>query len=264
MRLRSGTILSLAISAMFFTAGLISAGTNTETYLDVTAAITAPDTALPNTDFDLEVSGTALDGIRCPYRIYEGAVWNYDPSHRVEVTSGTLLHGVIFNFSRGCMNAYTIKKPAGVYTFTFIFGWRLFHFSGYDVAVDITVTVEDPSVASVIEVDIDIKPDSYLNSINLGSKGVTPVAILSSQGFDATEVDPSTIELAGAEVAVRGKGKFLAHKEDVDGDGLADLLVQVETEDLEPDEDGYACLTGKTYDGQSIKGCDDVVIVPLK
>jgi len=264
MRLRSGTILSLAISAMFFTAGFISAGTNTETYLDVTATITAPDTALPNTDFDLEVCGTALDGITCPYRIYEDAVWNYDSSHQVKVTSGTLLHGVIFNFSRGYMNTYTIKKPAGVYTFTFIFGWRLFHTYGYDVAVDITVTVGEPSVASVIEVDIDIKPDSYPNRINLGSKGVTPVAILSSTDFDATEVDPSTIELAGAEVAVRGKDKYLAHEEDVNGDDLVDLLVQVETKDLEPDEDGSACLTGKTYDGQPIEGCDDVVIVPRK
>ena len=72
------------------------------------------------------------------------------------------------------------------------------------------------------------------------------------------------MELAGAGVAIRGKGKSLAHQEDVNGDGLIDLLVQVGTENLEPEEfqGGYAHLTGKTYGGQSIEGSDEIVIVP--
>jgi len=74
-----------------------------------------------------------------------------------------------------------------------------------------------------IQVDIDIKPGSYPNSINLGSNGMIPVAILSSPYFDATQVDADTVALAGAGVAVKGKGnKLLASQEDVNGD---DLLV---------------------------------------
>lgn len=114
-------------------------------------------------------------------------------------------------------------------------------------------------------VRVDIKPGSYPNAVNLGSSGVIPVAILSSAIFDATQVDPTTVELAGAGVAVRGKGsKYLAHEEDVDGDGLLDLVMQVETENLSPGlfDDGYAWVTGATYGGQHFEGSDEIIIVP--
>lgn len=118
----------------------------------------------------------------------------------------------------------------------------------------------------VIEVEIDIKPGSYPNSINLGSHGVIPVAILSSACFEATTVDAGTVELAGAGVAVRGKAeKLMAHLEDVNEDGLLDLVVQVVI-DILPDslQDGYAILTGFTDDGEAIVGSDEIIIVPLK
>ncbi|MBI3663134.1 MAG: hypothetical protein HY234_08815 [Acidobacteria bacterium] len=49
----------------------------------------------------------------------------------------------------------------------------------------------------VIRVEIDIKPDSFPNSINLGSGGTVPVAIFSSPSFDARTIDPLTVSLAG-------------------------------------------------------------------
>jgi hypothetical protein len=118
-----------------------------------------------------------------------------------------------------------------------------------------------------LEVPLDIKPGSYPNSINLGSNGVVPVAILSIDNFSAVQVDPDTVELAGAGVAVKGKGsKSMSHEEDINGDSLTDLVVQVETENLDPAEfqNGKACLTGQTYQGQSIKGCDEIAIVPTQ
>ncbi|MFC1712144.1 right-handed parallel beta-helix repeat-containing protein [Candidatus Poribacteria bacterium] len=118
---------------------------------------------------------------------------------------------------------------------------------------------------AIIIVEIDVKPGSYPNSVNLGSNGVVPVAILSSAAFDATTVDPETVQLAGSGVAIRGKGsKSLAHQEDVNGDGLVDLVVQVTTENLDPDtfQDGYAILTGQTFVGQAIQGSDEISIVP--
>lgn len=42
----------------------------------------------------------------------------------------------------------------------------------------------------VREVTIDVKPGSFPNSINLASAGSVPLAILSSEGFDATTVLP--------------------------------------------------------------------------
>jgi hypothetical protein len=117
----------------------------------------------------------------------------------------------------------------------------------------------------VLEVLIDIKPGSYPNSVNLGSNGVVPVAVLSSAEFDATTIEADTVILAGAGVAVRGKGnKFLSHHEDVNDDGIDDLVCQVETVNLDPDtfQDGFACLKGETVDGKFIEGWDEITIVP--
>jgi hypothetical protein len=121
-----------------------------------------------------------------------------------------------------------------------------------------------PSVAE-LEVEIDIRPGAYPNNVNLGSHGIVPVAILSSADFDATEVDPATVVLSGASVAIRGKGnKLLTHEEDVNDDSLLDLVVKVETENFDPDQfqDGYAYLTGETYDGLAVVGFDEITIVP--
>jgi 2-keto-4-pentenoate hydratase len=66
------------------------------------------------------------------------------------------------------------------------------------------------------QVSIDIKPGSFPNSINPKSKGKTPVAILTTDSFDATTVDSSTV-LFGA----TGNEAAPVHSalEDVDGDG---------------------------------------------
>lgn len=109
-----------------------------------------------------------------------------------------------------------------------------------------------------IEVEIDIKPGSDPNSINLGSKGVVPVAVLTTDDFDASTVDPTTVEFAGASL-VRWT------MEDVDSDGDMDLLFHFKTQELELDKDSTeATLTGETYGGNPIEGTDTVNIVPKK
>ena len=115
----------------------------------------------------------------------------------------------------------------------------------------------------VIAVLIDIKPGSDPNSINLGSHGVIPVAVLTTDDFDATTVDPDTVELAGSSVALRGNGnRLLASIEDVDDDGDVDLVLQVETENLTLETGAtQVTLTGETFSGHQIVGVDTIVIV---
>ncbi|MGA1842926.1 MAG: hypothetical protein ACMUIU_20105 [bacterium] len=119
-------------------------------------------------------------------------------------------------------------------------------------------------VVTTVDVDIDIKPGSYPNSINLGSNGKVPVAILGSADFDATTVDPYSVTLAGAEVVLKGKAQTpMASVEDVNEDGFDDLVVHVDTEALElSEEDTIAILEGETNDGTPIIGEDTIRVVP--
>jgi alkaline phosphatase len=105
-------------------------------------------------------------------------------------------------------------------------------------------------------VSIDIKPGSDLNSINLKSKGVVPVAILTTEDFDTSTVDPSTVVFASA-TPVRWT------MEDVDTDGDLDMLFFFKTQELElSDGNTKAFLVGATTDGTPILGEDTVNTVP--
>lgn len=133
------------------------------------------------------------------------------------------------------------------------------------VSDDMVLTIE------IAPLTIDIKPGSYPNSINLDSHGVIPVAILSTADFDATTLKPENIFLAGSGVRVRGKrNKYLASEEDVNDDGLLDLVVKVETVNLDPDEfaDGGAYLRVHETEEQTslvlYEGWDEITIVPPK
>ena len=113
-------------------------------------------------------------------------------------------------------------------------------------------------------VSIDIKPGSSPNTINLGSSGVVPVAILSSPTFDATQVDPATIRLAASAVRLNGQSdKASCNVRDVNRDGRPDLVCHVKTDQfaIQPGSTS-AVLTGRTFNGQDIQGVDSIQIVP--
>ena len=115
-------------------------------------------------------------------------------------------------------------------------------------------------VEAIVEWNIDIKPGSYPNSINLESEGVVPVAVLTTDCncFKASDVDPENVTFAGA-AAIRWT------QEDVDGDGDMDMLFYFRTEDLVlTEESTEATLTGTTYAGPVIQGTHTVNIVPTK
>lgn len=120
------------------------------------------------------------------------------------------------------------------------------------------------TLSSFSLVSIDIKPGSYPNSINLGSNGNVPVAILSSTTFDATTVVPSTVTLASAPVRLKGKANTpMASFEDVNADGLLDLVVHVDIQSLiVGDTDEIIMLQGETLDGNFIEGEDTIRVIP--
>ena len=113
----------------------------------------------------------------------------------------------------------------------------------------------------VIGVSIDIKPGGIPNSINLTSSGNVPVAIYGTATFDVKAVDLATVTLAGARVISKKRGP-MASVEDVDGDGIPDLVLHFSTRDLVLSaEDTEALLEGRTLDGRLFRGVDSVRIV---
>ncbi len=133
------------------------------------------------------------------------------------------------------------------------------------------------TVVSEVSVSLDIKPDDAPNSINLKSQGVLPVAILSTEDYNALEVDESTVYLVDSMIleiaSALGEDppmvfpvKFVT-EEDVNGDGLDDLLLFFSVSDLVESgalDEGTeeVTLIGEMFDGIPIKGFDSVRIVP--
>lgn len=123
------------------------------------------------------------------------------------------------------------------------------------------------------EMAIDIKPGNDQNNINLKSKGIVQVAVLTTDDFDAGMVDPATVNFAGA-APVRWK---LA---DVDDDGDDDMMFHFKTQELDLDQSSSeATLTAQLVqltrqmsiqsteqvnDGTIVSGTDKVQIISSK
>jgi hypothetical protein len=122
---------------------------------------------------------------------------------------------------------------------------------------------------------IDIKPGNEQNNINLNSNGVVPVAVLTTDDFDAATVNPATALFAGA-------APEHWSVEDVDADGDDDVIFHFRTQQLNLNEDSTeATLTAQlagaplasemtilsavqTSGGTVVSGTDAVKIVASK
>ncbi|MBI4227162.1 MAG: hypothetical protein HY600_02685 [Candidatus Omnitrophica bacterium] len=117
----------------------------------------------------------------------------------------------------------------------------------------------------LLTVAIDIKPGSEENPINPAAKGTIPVAILSTAALNAPlEVDRATVTFGRT-----GNEKSLTAvkcaPEDVNGDGLLDLLCHADTLTAAFQRgDTQGLLKGKTKAGRLFVGADRVTIVPPK
>ncbi|MDH3302314.1 MAG: family 16 glycosylhydrolase [Acidimicrobiia bacterium] len=130
--------------------------------------------------------------------------------------------------------------------------------------------VENIGVASV-PISVDVRADGNLCRFEstsgdgsgkgkVKSNSVAPVTILTTDSFDATTIDGSTVTLGDAS-ETHGKG----HPEDVDGDGDDDLVLHFRQSEIGEDVicDGSSVpVNGFTFDGQAItSGGSDAALV---
>lgn len=118
-------------------------------------------------------------------------------------------------------------------------------------------------------IEIDIKPRRAVNTIRCralapGARARIPVAILTTDSFDAMLVDHTTVRFEGAaEVHVDPDGEARRHEEDVDGDGDLDLLFHfVASETALTCESTEGVLRGETFADQGIEGRDAIRVLP--
>ena len=115
--------------------------------------------------------------------------------------------------------------------------------------------------SSVLTIALDVKPGSAENPVNPKSNGIIQVAILGTNGFDASTIDQASLRFGPGQALAEGRG----HLEDVNGDGQLDLVLHFRTQDS-----GIQCgdtsvsITGQTVNGTPIQGSDSITTVGCK
>ena len=107
----------------------------------------------------------------------------------------------------------------------------------------------------VTAVDVDIRPGSDHNPINLRSRGVVPVILYGSDDVDVESIDPATVVFGpdGAPLAHREGPHYADH----DDDGHLDLMLHYRlSESGLLREHEQACVFGVTFEGNLFGGCD--------
>ena len=127
----------------------------------------------------------------------------------------------------------------------------------------------------VIEVPVDVKPMSWPNPLNVNKKGVLPVAILGTEDFDVSQIDPASILLEGVSPLRWALEDVGAPGDPLAGpDGIMDLSLKFEAQEIVAalgdvnDGDVLALhLTGnlkEEFSGTPIEGEDVVRIIKKK
>ena len=108
-------------------------------------------------------------------------------------------------------------------------------------------------------VAMDIKPGDNPNTVNPRSRGVIPVAIITTETFDATSIDLASLRFgATGQEAAPVRSVF----DDVDSDGDIDLLVFFRSSDTDIGcETLFTYISGVTMTGEAIAGTDSVAMV---
>ncbi len=132
------------------------------------------------------------------------------------------------------------------------------------------VQAEEMTCPTHTPVVVDIRPSSPINWINLSSRGVLPVAVLTTQDFDASQFTPEMAHLTDAATAssmgCTGATAVGWIRPDVNDDGQPDLVFFFKIQDLDLTSSSTAAslMAHGMYGSTTlhILGTDTVTILP--
>ncbi|MHC4932791.1 MAG: hypothetical protein ACYTGV_11445, partial [Planctomycetota bacterium] len=141
----------------------------------------------------------------------------------------------------------------------------------FDFRIVLDLDNATATVDICLPVDVDIKPGSYPNSVNLGSEGVIPVAVLTDSTFATSELDRTTVRavifdsITGLEMYSVSAVKTAI--EDVDDDGDYDLIAHFSTQALQDEILNETTVViqfraNTSLHGMCVQGSDTVRLVP--
>ncbi len=138
----------------------------------------------------------------------------------------------------------------------------------------IGVSFDDFVCTGVHKVDIDLKPNSCPNPVNIFSKGLVPVAILGTAEFDVNDIVISslpdrTIMHTIEDVATPFDGRIFDEFDCTEAgpDGFDDLIFKIPSTMLNclPDEQlAFLIIDGVLLDGTPFKGSDVALVINKK
>jgi hypothetical protein len=131
-----------------------------------------------------------------------------------------------------------------------------------------SVRAEEMNCPPHTPVNIDIKPGSFPNKINLSSNGLVPVALLATQDFEASRFVPEMAHLSDANTTMMCAGASAVRwkLDDVNLDGKLDLVFFFSTLDLDltVNSSNAVFMAHGSYDSTTIhiQGTDSVQVKP--
>ena len=135
-----------------------------------------------------------------------------------------------------------------------------------------SASAEEMACPDHTAVNIDIKPGGYPNKINLSSSGLLPVAVLTTQDFNAslfiTEPEMAHLSNAGSAMTQSCAGPTAVRSvlDDVNHDGKLDLVFFFSTQglDLTTNSTNAILMAHGSYNSMEmhIMGTDSVTVKP--
>lgn len=210
--------------------------------------------------------------------IYEGSLWLFSNSEITPAGAGICEHVYQYDFATGVwtVHDFEISEYMGFSNPLGLIGDKVYLTASSDGDA-YQVSLSDALTYNVL---VDIKPGSCPNPLNVKDKGVLPVAILGTEDFDVSTIDPASVRLEDI-APIRSSFEDVSTPvfdklnvcdcTDAGPDGYIDLVLKFNVQDIvaalgevTDGDELELILTGalaEAFDGIPIEGSDCVVII---